>query len=390
MKIIIITNMPSPYRIPLFNHLREDFEQRGWHLKVIFLTRGYARRKWNINENEITFDYEYLNDIQFTFGEGFMSLALSLPKLLNSEKPDIIIVGGFSISTLWVFLYSRLYDIPYIIWSGETPRQSKSRKDLFNLRFFFRKFMVSRSFAGVAYGTEAKNYLTQMGLPRESIFIGINTVDTHFFQQACMNIKKNKENIKTEKGFPIVNILYVGHLTKLKGIDYLIKALHRIRNNMSHVALHIVGDGNYHDTLVKMVRDLDMSKQVYFWGFKQKDDLPLYYGIADFFVFPSFYDVWGLVCIEAMSAYLPVLSSSFAGVSVDLIKDGVNGFTIDPYNEIDLCSRIEQLIKDSDLRHRLGMEAGKTITENYMITHSAQGFVDAIRYSKKTMSGQPI
>lgn len=380
MKIVVVTNIPSPYRIPLFNQMHTDFKSKGWHLKVIFLTRKYARRKWNVHENEFIFDFKYLNDIQFTIGEGFTSLAISLPGILYHEKPDAIIVGGFSLPTLWIYLYSRLFRVPYIIWSGETPRQSKSRNDLFRLGFLVRKFQVSNAFAGVAYGTEAKNYLCHMGLPPESVFIGINTVDTRFFQQACTDVKLNKEILKTEKGFPPINILYVGHLTKLKGIHYLIQAFRHINHDSCRAVLHIVGDGEYQNALENMVQELELTNKVNFWGFKQKEELPFFYGIADFFVFPSLYDVWGLVCIEAMSAHLPVISSFYSGVTSDLLRNGVNGFVIKPEDTMQFAKYLEQLILDVALREKFALAASTTVEKEFLIEHSAKGFVRAVDY----------
>jgi glycosyltransferase involved in cell wall biosynthesis len=67
-------------------------------------------------------------------------------------------------------------------------------------------------------------------------------------------------------------------------------------------------------------------------GFKQYPDLPAYYGLAGAFIHASTTEQWGLVVNEAMASGLPVLVSNRCGCTSDLVQEGVNGFTFDPYD----------------------------------------------------------
>jgi glycosyltransferase involved in cell wall biosynthesis len=67
-------------------------------------------------------------------------------------------------------------------------------------------------------------------------------------------------------------------------------------------------------------------------GFKQYPDLPTYYGLASAFIHASTTEQWGLVVNEAMASGLPVLVSNRCGCAPDLVQEGVNGFTFDPYD----------------------------------------------------------
>jgi len=72
---------------------------------------------------------------------------------------------------------------------------------------------------------------------------------------------------------------------------------------------------------------------IHFPGFKQLDELPVYYGLASAFILASsHFEQWGLVVNEAMAAGLPVLVSRACGCAPNLVKEGVNGFTFDPYD----------------------------------------------------------
>jgi glycosyltransferase involved in cell wall biosynthesis len=67
-------------------------------------------------------------------------------------------------------------------------------------------------------------------------------------------------------------------------------------------------------------------------GFKQYAELPLYYGSAAAFIHASTTEQWGLVVNEAMASGLPVLVSNRCGCAPDLVREGFNGFTFDPFN----------------------------------------------------------
>lgn len=367
--------MPSPYRIPLFNEIHEQYEKKGWKLVVIFLTRTYSKRKWNVHEKEFKFNFHYLEGIRWVYGEALLSLSLSLPFLLYRERPSAVIVGGFSFAAVWTYFYTHLFDVPFIIWSGETTQQETKRKDFLSLRRVLRKYLVQKTTTAIAYGTEAKKYLAGLGIRSQLIHTAINTVDVKFYKEKTQLIKEQKERLKAEKGWGKINILYVGHLTVLKGIEQLLTAFSRIKKN--DVALHLIGEGPYEETLKKKTQYLNLQN-VHFWGFKQKEELPLFYGLSDIFVFPSYYDIWGLVCIEAMSAQLPVMSSIYAGVTSDLIENGLNGFYFNPDDIDDFANKLRLLICDDNLRNTMAANALHTVDNRFAITKSALTFIQII------------
>ena len=63
--ILVITNIPTPYRIPLFNELDRLLDENGMKLKLVFAALGYSRRKWRIDMGECRFDYEVLHSHAF-------------------------------------------------------------------------------------------------------------------------------------------------------------------------------------------------------------------------------------------------------------------------------------------------------------------------------------
>ena len=127
-------------------------------------------------------------------------------------------------------------------------------------------------------------------------------------------------------------ILFVGHLTKGKNIESLLPVLKKISIKYP-LEFILVGDGPERRNLKDLSEKLGISKIVKFEGFKQQSELSKYYLDADIFVFPSNYDIWGLVVIEAMVHSLVCITSIHSGVSDDLIENGQTGYAIDFSNK---------------------------------------------------------
>lgn len=89
-------------------------------------------------------------------------------------------------------------------------------------------------------------------------------------------------------------------------------------------------------------------------GFKQYSELPAYYGLASVFILPSIKDTWGLVVNEAMAAGLPVLVSNRCGCAPDLVEEGCNGYTFDPYNVDALAGLMRKISADDCDRAAMG------------------------------------
>jgi glycosyltransferase involved in cell wall biosynthesis len=376
MRIFIVTNMPSPYRVPLFNRMHEEFVKLGWHLKVIFLTRSYERRKWVVNENEFKFDYTYLHGIEFVEGEAFFSLGLSLPKMFFDEQPDLVIAAGFSPAALWSHFYCLLFQKKFIIWSGETIAEAGRRIGLRFMRQWVRSILLSHAHAFVAYGVDAKKYLLSMKIPESKIFIGINTVDTESLRNATNNLRPLRVQYLSQHHLPDLNILFVGYLEKRKGVHLMLEAVKMIQetDRSLEFATHIVGSGTQENELKSFVERNTLA-QVHFWGFRQKEELPQFFAISTLLIFPSTDELYGLVPIESMAAGVPVMCSVHAGCSLDLIEDGVNGILIDPYDVNALSQKLIYCLKNASDLATLITNGLSVISERFQISNSVQGFI---------------
>src|SRR5436190_9065593 len=102
-KILVITNIPNPYRIPLFAELNRQLKKEGMELKVVFAAMGYKRRQYKIDLEKCGFDFEVLHSKVFTDEQNSEITYFSyngLWDLINREKPYRSIVTGFSFGTV--------------------------------------------------------------------------------------------------------------------------------------------------------------------------------------------------------------------------------------------------------------------------------------------------
>lgn len=166
-------------------------------------------------------------------------------------------------------------------------------------------------------------------------------------------------------------ILFVGRIEPLKGIDKLIQAISIIQKNgelrcCPHNLVIIGGEPNAKPEemnaemarLQDMVEDLGIENFVIFLGKQDQQLLPYYYSASEIVVMPSHYESFGMVALEAMACGTPVIASQVGGLAF-LVRDGETGFVV-PGNDVQmLAKRLVELIKDKDLRNKLGNKSAE-------------------------------
>lgn len=379
-KVVLITNIPNPYRIPLFNELNQQMRDAGMLLKVVFGAAGYERRKFRIDPSEMLFDHRILDDKGHSFsedGENTVFLYRGLAKVLNEEKPDLIIVSGFSPATLKVFLRKLIKGTPFIIWNGTIRK--KGRKDGL-LRTMQRKLLCRSASAFVSYGTKAKDYLTELGGPPEKVFIATNTVDTAFFERETAIKRKEQPKVADPRKL----FLVLGYLVPRKKIEDLLYAVRILSEKRKDFRVAVLGDGVSKNSLEEYTAQHRLTELVTFEGFVQKPDLPSWFARASALLFQTGYDIWGLVVNESMAAGVPVISSVNAGATFDLIRHGENGFIADYSKPEEVIAAMEWILDHGDAARAMGNKAASDVSEKASLKVSASGFVAAAASVLKT------
>lgn len=166
-------------------------------------------------------------------------------------------------------------------------------------------------------------------------------------------------------------LLFVGRIEPLKGIDTLIEAIVLLRDQGEFerypFCLAVIGGDpeiNQDSMSTEMARlqelraKFGLTSLITFLGKRDQDTLPYYYSAAEAVVVPSQYESFGMVALEAMACGTPVVASQVGGLAF-LVQDGVTGYTVPTSDPHALADRLLSLIKDPDLRDRMGKQAAE-------------------------------
>ena len=153
-------------------------------------------------------------------------------------------------------------------------------------------------------------------------------------------------------------LLFVGSGFERKGLGQALDALGRVKGDWR---LRVVGKGDAAAYAAQAAR-LGIGERVEFAG--TQADMPREYGEADLLVFPTLYDAFGTVTLEAMATGIPVVVSRQAGSS-EVVTDGVDGRIVaDPRDAAELAAAVEPLAADRALRDRMGAAARAAAERN--------------------------
>jgi glycosyltransferase involved in cell wall biosynthesis len=169
-------------------------------------------------------------------------------------------------------------------------------------------------------------------------------------RQTSKDTSKDPENLR---------LLFVGYITPRKGVDTLVESFKILVKDygIDNLVLDVVGDASRSpDLLAGMERycqDAGIQDKVKFHGRVSEERLEELYSLADIFVFPSIWEGFGMVLIEAMHNRLPIVTTN-AGAIPFLVKDGVNGFLVPVKDAEKLAHATRKLIESPQLRREIG------------------------------------
>lgn len=175
--------------------------------------------------------------------------------------------------------------------------------------------------------------------------------------------------LETHDRGPVIGT--VAFLTKRKGIGYLVEAFRQVVDCFSNAQLQIVGDGDERARLQAQIVDLDLEGNVSLLG--NRTDIRSLMNGFDIFVLPSLWEPFGLVIAEAMACGKPVIATAVGGIP-EIVTDGVTGLLVPPSTAEPLSSALIAVIRDTDLRRRLGRAGRQRFLENFDATIMARRY----------------
>ncbi|MDP4195863.1 MAG: glycosyltransferase family 4 protein [Bacteroidota bacterium] len=367
IKVAYIVKELVPYRVNFFHLIEKNID--GQSLFIIDKEPN-AETKELLNDNNfpIRIIGHNIKLPSFIFKQKrfVRYLPIGIIKLLKEYKPDIIICPEYSLQTIFALLYSKLFSAKIIIWCSLT---SLDERISFKGQRILRNILRKQADAFICYSKMAYEYLIKRGIKSNKCFVAENCSDVLFFSNMYQ-----AENDKRPNN--ITRLLYIGALTREKGVDKLLECLSKLNNLNWHMT--IIGTGELSNELFQQKEKLFREK-LDLLGYIPRKKLPEYYLKSDIFVFPTKSDVWGHVIDEAMALGCSVVSSNKSVAALELIDSGVNGYVYDNDKEDELYNKLKYLLENPKCAREIGLNAIKTMQEHNE-ENSSKNYIGAIEY----------
>ena len=371
-RVLLLSEIIAPYRIPVFNALAEN-ERIDLHVAFLAETDS-ALRKWHVYKNEIRFSYEVLPSWRLRSGRHKLLLNWGLRSCLKKFVPETIVCGGYNYLASWEALaWTRRHQAELVLWS-ESNRYD-ARRGLAWVEALKSCFLAGCA-RFVVPGKSSREYLQLLGSAPKDIVTAPNAIDNDWFRSQAAATRDRSSEFRAKFQLPSCYLLFVGRLVPEKGIFDLLRAYAKLECAVrSRVGLVFAGDGPSLSKLERQARSINPG-MICFPGFAHREDIAGFYALAEALILPTRSDPWGLVVNEGMACGLPVIVSSVAGCAADLVEDGWNGFVVPPGDCEKLSIALARLLRAADLRQQMSLRSLDRI-RNYSPEACAQGLAAA-------------
>ena len=288
--------------------------------------------------------------------------------LFSRKDFQIIHLHGFSLKSALLTVLSRIFHKKVIIKmtsvGHDDPVAMRQRGFLIN--YFF-----SKADAYVGVSPQFEGLYRQSRLPLNRLKQIPNGVDTNRFRPITT---REKVLLRDKVKFPqkMKLILFVGHFSREKGPDILLKTWKRyVAETFLDTGIVFVGSKNpdHYEVDTELVKDIHQMAEPYIddriFFIESTDEIEKVYKAADLFVLPSLREGLPNSLLEAMACGLPVIVSRLEGITDWVIADGVMGLLVEPSIRNDLGRAIKSVLNDDTLAGSFGREARRTVLDRF-------------------------
>lgn len=368
MKVAVIFDRFGPYHVARLTAAAQYVSLIP--LELFGVSSEYKWDKVEGPDNKVTV---FLN--QSKGGISPAKLFRALQQLLNTHQPDAVAINGWSDKGALSALYWCLKNgVPAIVMSESAAMDEKR----IGWREAIKRNIVGFCAAGLAGGSRHTAYLVQLGMPANAIFTGYDVIDNDYFKNETERIRKHEPYAREKLGLPRRYFLASNRFVPKKNLAFLIQAFADYRRQAAGTPydLILLGDGELQNQLLQLIDRLRLKQAVHLPGFKQYGELPYYYAFAEAFIHSSTSEQWGLVVNEAMAAGLPVIVSQRCGCVPELVADGVNGCSFDPFNAPALTRLLLTVSGNEDSLRLMGLKS-RQIIGNWQPDQFGKGLLKA-------------
>ena len=338
---------------------------KGQYLNNIVTTYPkFFLNKFNINRKKI---------ISFFYIELFKRI---LKKLSNILRIDF---DNFAFNDYFDKCSSELkYDSNIIIgWSGFSKRTFEKNKDKLlvlergSSHILFQNEILKKAYQdlNIPYKSinenlikkELEEYKTANYITVPSLFAKQSFLDQQFsinkIIQVPLGVNLNDfYRFKKKSQTRSLKIIYVGQLSVRKGIIYLLEAFNELSYSKKNYSIELLCVGDIDHEITNIVKNFKKNPKITFLGAQKQKNLIKYYNSSDIFILPSIEEGLAMVQLQALACGVPVISTKNSGAE-DIIKEQVNGMTIEPFSVNDIKKKIIYFTDNKNLLEKYSDKA---------------------------------
>jgi len=338
-------------------NLSKELKKMGHEVHVL------ANYRDKTDDPEICF--HKISIIRFGFFIKNLSFAKNCRKVLKKDKYDII--NGFS-RTYPLDVYRIGHKIRRHLLQVQFSNRFLRMLKYFSIRHLtilylerqiFKKENHKKIIANSNLGKKHANIYHH--IPEDKIEVIYNGVDLNKFNLETRKLYRNELRSEYQFDEDETVLLFVGRNFKLKGVKTIIKSIAILGQKNKNIKVLIAGKGNP-SAYQRIAKKHGIEKKIIFAG--EHSHIEKFYAAGDIFVFPTLYDPFANVCLEAMACGLPVITTLMNGAA-EIIEEGKNGYVMKDYQSAhELADKISAIISGGSIKEmgKYAFETAKKFT----------------------------
>lgn len=326
-KFVAVMNIPSPYRLHLFNVMARQLKERGIEFHCHFMAKGHADRPKSWLNPKIDFPHTYWPD--YGFGQHHFNPGL-IWELVRRQPEYMIIGSSFDTATGTAIALLNNKSIKCVWAEGNT----RTTGQMYGFKGWFKRLVYSWFEFALVPGSEGVKYiglhqaLTKRKMPTPDVLP--NIIDETRFVPAMVR-KDDVEKI----------CLIPARFDPVKGLKEFFSVL--TPEMVRGWRLVIMGHGPEEEITMQIVRNRGLDSYVQVIHSVPYDEMPQHYASADLMLLPSIQDMNPLCVVEALHSGLPLALSDMAGNVTEAVTEGENGWTLPVMDRDAYLSKLKEV-----------------------------------------------
>jgi glycosyltransferase involved in cell wall biosynthesis len=331
IKLMIVKNILTPYRVHFFNLLYNELKTTNGSLLVVLNSETEKNRVWKFQDYKL--DYAVLlKNISLNINNRYLQFGFGITNVIRQYDPNIIILAGYYYLpvNLWIIIFRWYYKKKLVLWSESNNLSSDNTHPLLKvIRNYIRSIVYKNVDAFMSPGVNSDEFIRRYSKNQPIIRIP-NLIDNNDFLR--ISNKTNYSNDSELQNYKYI-LFTAARLEPEKGLREMILKISNsvFRKDILYV---VAGTGSQNEELIRDSKLLNVNLKLL--GYLEKEDLVRLHKLSYCFILPSIIDPSPLSVIEAIWLSKPLLLSRFVGNHTEVLISGENGFLMDIENKSSL------------------------------------------------------